>query len=106
LLNRKESGENVSLNEYMSPPISMICSTKRFTEAGLDWVENNPEELEAATIEMLERTDGNNSSRPDDDLQRRFKSMAEECGLKYGGHPVKAFAPVSRDFLEKHQNLL
>jgi putative glycosyltransferase (TIGR04372 family) len=107
LLIHNESGEQVSLNEYMSPPISMIHSAKRFTEARIDFVTNNPEELEAVTIEMLERTiEGQSSILPDDDLQQRFKSMAEKCGKKYGGHSVKAFAPVSRDFLQKQAKLL
>ena len=80
---------------------------KGFRDAGLDWVENTPEELEAATMEMLERTDGGlPSTRPDNDLQRRFKALAETCGLKYGGRLVKAFAPMSLLFLEQHRDLL
>ena len=62
--------------------------------------------LEAAAIEILEKTNANNPSRPNDDLQQRFKTMPEECGLKYEGHPVKAFAPVSPNFLKWHADLL
>jgi hypothetical protein len=80
---------------------------QRFHDAGLQWIENTPDELEAATKEMIERTDSAlPSTIQDDNLQRRFKTMAKNCGLKYGGHPVKAFAPISRDFLERHANLL
>ena len=90
----------------MSPPISMFISDKRILEEGLEWVANTPNELEVATIEMLERTNNDVPSVPDDDLQKRFKILAEKCGIKYGGHSVKAFAPISHDFLHKHANLL
>ena len=35
-----------------------------------------------------------------------LKIMAERCGPKYGGHSVKAFASVSREFLHRHVDLL
>jgi len=106
-LKKLRTGELLSFMEYISPPISMFLSDKSYRDAGLHWVESTPEELEAVTKEMLERTDDSQSSTiPDDDTQRRFKALAETCGLKHGGHPVKAFAPISRDFLERHAYLL
>ena len=76
---------------------------RHFRDAGLHWVENTPEELEAATKEMLERTgDGLYSTLPDDDPQQHFKDLAEDCGKKYHGRPVKAFASISRDFLTRN----
>ena len=97
----------ISFDQFMSPPTSMFYSLERYSKAGLQWVENTPEELEGATQEMLERTaNGTSSQYPDDDLQRRFKAIAEECGLKHGGRPVKAFAPISQDFLMRHADLL
>jgi putative glycosyltransferase (TIGR04372 family) len=104
-LKYQENDIYLSFEENMSPPTSMF-GTDRLLKEGLECLENTSEELEAATIEMLQRTDGNNSSKPDDDLQRRFKIMAEKCGLKYGGHSVKALAPISREFLHKHVDLL
>jgi hypothetical protein len=50
-----------------------------------------PEELEEATKEMINRTKGNNLQEHDDDLQIRFKFLAEKCGSKYGEYCVKAF---------------
>ena len=81
-------------------------SDKKILEEGLAWVENTPKEIEEATIEMLERTNKEKTLVADDDLQQRFKSVAEKCGQKHGGHMVKAFAPVSREFLHKHVDLL
>jgi len=106
LLKYKNNNKYVSFEELMSPPLSMLDSTKQFLEMGLEWIENTPEELEAATIEMLEKTDINISSKSDDSLQQRFKIMAERCGPKYGGHSVKALASVSREFLHRHVDLL
>ena len=73
----------------------------------MSWVENTPNELEAAKQEMVGRT-ANHSSLvpPDDDLQKRFKAIAKSCGLKHCSKPVQPFAPISRDFLERHINLL
>ncbi|MDP6683392.1 MAG: TIGR04372 family glycosyltransferase [Desulfobacterales bacterium] len=106
-LKKLQTGELLSFREYMSPPVGMFLSDKSYRDAGLYLVENTPEELEAVTQEMLERTDDNHPSTiPDNDTQRRFKALTETCGLNYGGRPVKAFAPLSRDFLEKYAELL
>jgi len=97
----------VTFEDYMSPPTSMLWRMKSFKDKGLYWLENTPEELEAVTQEMLERTIGATPlDIPEDDLQRRFKDAAAACGLKHGGHPVKAFAPISRDFLSRNLDLL
>jgi len=107
LLRNARSKGLLTFKQFMSPPDSMLKSSKRFRDAGLHWAENTPEELEAATKEMLEQTvRGLSSPIPDDDLQRRFRTLAETCGLKYGGYSVKAFSPFSRDFLEQHRDLL
>ena len=73
----------------------------------LQWIENTPGELEAAKIEMLKRTDPSLGSRiSDNELQKKFKTLAENCGFKYGDNSVKAFASISEDFLEMHSYLL
>jgi len=106
LLKYKGNGNYLSFEENISPPISMLTNSQHFLNMGLGWANNTPEELEIATIEMLEKTDDNSSSKNEDDLQRRFKIVAEKCGQKYGGHPVKAFASISSEFLHKHVDLL
>jgi len=106
LLKYQGNNQYVSFKEYMSPSMSMLNSTQKFLKEGLEWIDNTPEELKDVTIEMLEKIDGNSSSKSEDDRQRRFKIIAENCGLKYGEHPVKAFASISNNFLHKHSNLL
>ena len=107
LLKKVQTEKLVSFEEYMSPPTSMFWSLKDFRYAGLVWVENTPEELAEVTKEMLKRNSGSYSSKlNNDELQRKFKTLAETSGLKYSGGPVKAFAPISHNFLEKNHNLL
>lgn len=106
LLKYQENNKYMSFKEYMSPSISMLYSIDQILNEGLEWVENTPEELEDVTIEMLAKIDSKNTLNPKDDLQKRFKIIAENGGLKYGDHPVKAFASVSKNFLQKHFDLL
>ena len=105
LLKQKNTNKYLSFEELLSPPISMFNSARSFNDAGLQSIKNTPEELEAATKEMIKRTNGNNLPEPDD-LQKRFKILAEKCGQKHGGYSVKAFAPISWEFLHKHSDLL
>ena len=107
LLKNTKSKSLLTFQQFMSPPHTMFREIDSFRNANLHWVENTPEELEAVTKEMLTRTGEDSSSTiPDDDLQKRFKTLVETCGLKYGGRSVKAFAPISRDFIEQHRDLL
>jgi len=103
-----QTGELLSFEEYMSPPVSRCWQMKGLLDAELQWIENTPEELEAATKEMLERTKSGPASTipPDDDLQKRYKAMAENSSLNYGGRLSKPLASISRDFLERHADLL
>ncbi len=103
-----QTNDLVSFEQYMSPPESMLSSMNSFRDAGLHWVENTPEELEVVTKEMLKSIagSGQSSTITDNDLQRHFKTLTETCGEKYGKHLVKAFAPISQEFLERHADLL
>ena len=83
----------------------MFYTKKSYENSGLKSIKNTPEELEAATLEMIKRT--NEKIVPNNnELQKSFKSLAEKSGQKYGDFSVKAFAPISQDFLEKHFDLL
>tara|TARA_B110000008_G_scaffold264705_1_gene289220 strand:- start:2599 stop:4083 length:1485 start_codon:yes stop_codon:yes gene_type:complete len=106
LLQYQKNYEYLSFEEHMSPPISTFMNDKQIFEEGLQWVENTPKELEEVTIQMLERTNNHVPSKSDDNLQQRFKALAEKCGQKYGGHSIKGLSPVSREFLHKHEDLL
>jgi putative glycosyltransferase (TIGR04372 family) len=105
LLKSKNSKKFFSFEENMSPPLGMF-EFKKLLEEELECLENTPNELEEATIEMLERTGEGSTLESNQNLQKSFKLLAEKCGQKYGGHEVKAFAPISREFLKKYSDLL
>ena len=91
----------------MSPPLSIIWRMENFNDLGLHWVENTPDELEAATKEMLERTGvSKNVEYSEDSLQIKFKAVADSCGKNYGNRHARALVTLPRDFLEKHVDLL
>ena len=107
LLRNRLDGSYLSFGQMLRPPTSMFSSPERFSQAGLEWVENTADELAAATQEMLRRTAGEgNASIREDETQNRFKLIAEACGKEYGGQSVKAFATVSREFVNRHADLL
>ena len=105
LLKEKNTNKYLSFKEILTPPVSMFWSARGFNDAGLLSIKNTPEELREATKEMINQTIGNNVQEPDD-LQIRFKSLAEKCGSKYGEYSAKAFAPISREFIHNHDDLL
>ena len=83
----------------------MFSSARNFENADLQSVKNTSSEIEAATKEMIMQTRFNNPPEFDD-LQEKFKIIAEMCGQKYGNNSVEAFSPIGKDFLHKHSNLL
>ena len=106
-LKNSKTGDLISFEDYMSPPVANFSSEQNFIDANLQWIENTPEELEAVTKEMLLRTDKNISPKIyEDKLQLRFKDLAEACGHKYGYKKLKAFASISQDFINKYSDLI
>ena len=106
LLKNKNTNKYLPFKELLTPPVSMFFSARSYDAAGLQSINNTSEELEMATKEMIDRTRGNNLLESGDDFQIRFKSLAEKCGSKYGDYSAKAFAPISREFIHKHYDLL
>ena len=102
LLKHKNSEQHLSFEEMWSPSYSMFSSDKFLQDAGLEHVENTPEELEAVTQEMLDKT----NKIENNNLQKRFKVIGESSALKHGGLSLKAFTPISQNFLAQHTNLL
>jgi len=105
LLKYKNTNKYLSFKELLTPPISMFSSARNFENADLQSVKNTSSEIEAATKEMIMQTRFNNPPEFDD-LQEKFKIIAEMCGQKYGNNSVEAFSPIGKDFLHKHSNLL
>jgi hypothetical protein len=84
----------------------MISTMDQFKQTELQWIENTPEELEAVTIEMLERTGSSGLVRMSkSERQKQFRVEAKESGQKYGIHAAEAFGEISDSFLERHPKL-
>jgi putative glycosyltransferase (TIGR04372 family) len=106
LLRHKSSNRYLSFEEIMSPPIATFIFPQSFVDADLYWDENTSDELKAATFEMLEKINKLPLKIMDSNLQRNFKEVAKTSGQKFDGYPVKAFASISKNFIEKHVALL
>ena len=72
-----------------------------FDYFGVDVVDNTPEELRAATVEMLDRLEGKVSETDEErELQNRFHAVASKF------HPYGIACRIGRDFAHNHEALL
>jgi putative glycosyltransferase (TIGR04372 family) len=98
---RKES-RFLTFREILGSEIGRFVFSEQYEGAGIDVVENTPEEILAVTIEMEERLQQKWQARTeDDDLQERFLSILNDCGLKDSGPPR-----IGADFLRQNRHLL
>lgn len=98
----RKDGRLLTLRETLGPEISRYTSSQQYERAGLDVIENTPEEILAVTVEMAERLADRWQGHPEDDeLQERFRCIVEECGLRHKGPP-----PIGSAFLREHQCFL
>jgi putative glycosyltransferase (TIGR04372 family) len=101
LLRRKSDGQLLTFNEWLSRPMRDACySGVGIRNAGLEAVDNTPEELRAGVIAMLDQAEGkpilNDESRERD---AAFTALAKS-------HGARGFARVVPDFLQRHADLL
>jgi len=92
----------LSFKEVLGSSISHFWFDHSFTQAGLQPVENTPEEIRDLAVEMLDKVEGRLSYMLEDELlQERFKSLMNPTHYSYG-----AMSRVGRDFLRKYAFLL
>lgn len=78
------------------------CFTQEYEKSNLEVIDNKPEEISAAVIEMIERLDGTVRYNDEDvRLQAAFKGMYKPGHYGYG-----AASRVGRDFLRGSVDLL
>lgn len=96
----KSSQHFLSFKQVFSPPFFYCSENKVVYERGLDFMKNSPEEIRAATEEMIERADKSVVySVQDDELQRRFRELLPKT---YAGFTTR----VARQFLRENSALL
>lgn len=99
----KEKGRFMTFREMVSSPVWESYYSEQFEQAGLEVIENTPEEILDIVIEMDERLEGKwENTSEDERLQSRFWSILAEAG-KLKRPPVSR---IGARFLRQNQELL
>ncbi len=102
LVREVRSGRILSFAELLGSAMGDFRYTRLYLDAGIETVENTPEEILELAIEMFERTTGNyNAASEDETLQRRFMAL-----LRPGHYAYGTAARVGAAFLRRHAHLL
>jgi putative glycosyltransferase (TIGR04372 family) len=94
-------GRALSFDEWLAPShrAHYVIATEMH-RSGLREVDNTPEELCEAVVEMMDQLDGQATDDPADVRRREaFEAIARRQGLV-------GFARISRAFLRRHEQLL
>ncbi len=90
--------------ELLSAPVADFYFQHEFDRRGIRTIDNAPDELREAVIEMMDCLDGTISySADDDELQRRFWMLSAESQTATG---TRIYSRVPRYFLRKYAEFL
>ena len=93
----------MTFREIINTGAGRFLETRQYEEAGLDVIENTPEEIRGLVVEMDARLNRTwRESKEDRELQERFQSLFESSEL-HG--PIRA-ARIGSDFLRTNKELL
>jgi putative glycosyltransferase (TIGR04372 family) len=102
LLRSAKEQRLLTFPEVLGSPIGNMRYGKEYQQAGIDIIDNMPEDILGLALEQLERTEGQaRYSAVDEDLQARFKALMKPGHYTYGSD-----SRIGRDFLKKHAALL
>jgi putative glycosyltransferase (TIGR04372 family) len=102
LVRDARTGRILPFAELLGSPMGDFRYTRLYVDAGIEAVENTPEEIFELAGEMLDRTAGNYTATADDEtLQRRFMAL-----LRPGHYAYGTAARVGAAFLRQHAHLL
>ena len=99
-----EDGRMLTFPEVLLSSQRDLGTVRQFTDAGLTWIDNSPDEIKALTAEMLDRLDRKAAYTEEDKrLQETFRSLllAKITKSTFG-----TGSRIGRDFLRKHKALL
>jgi putative glycosyltransferase (TIGR04372 family) len=92
----------MTFREIVDSGAGMFMVTQKYSEAGLEAVENTPEEISALAIEMDERLKGTwQATEEDEELQQRFWSILEPS---VSGRVIRS--RIGAEFLRQNRDLL
>lgn len=102
LLRATATNRVLTFGEILDSPLAIARLTSQYEEAGVEVLDNTPDEIMALALEMLDNiTCGPQYTEEDESLQRRFK-----CLLKPGHYCYRCESRVGRHFLSKYSHLL
>jgi len=75
---RTDDGSGLTVEEMANPPIRGLFSKDAFDAKGIEVIENSPQEILDAVIEMMDRCDGGIEYTAEDErLQQRFRAVGD-----------------------------
>jgi len=99
LLKSKEDGRIIDAESALRPPRLMTLEPMYYDNEGLEVIDNTPQEINEAAIEMMARLDGSIDETPDDvRRQREYRKLLDPYG-------VNMSARTARFFLDSHPEL-
>jgi putative glycosyltransferase (TIGR04372 family) len=102
LMWREKEARYLSFREVFEQPLAGYRYAELYRTAGIRPIENDPQDISALALEMLERTRETARYDPlDESLQQRFRSL-----FRPGHYGFGSKARVGRDFLRKFARLL
>jgi len=102
LLRSKSDGRYLGFEEILASPISNYRMAQMYEKAGVELVDNSPEEIEELVVEMIHRTEGRvGDYAAFETLQARFKSYLRPTHYCYG-----SASRIGARFLDRHRELL
>ena len=106
LLFNEKTKKYIKFDEFMAPPISMGICDNDYLKRGIQWKENQSEELKKVTEEMLERVAKTNNLKEDSNIQKKFKKISENSIYKKTGFSLQGFASIGKHFAERYSDLI
>jgi putative glycosyltransferase (TIGR04372 family) len=101
LLRNKTTKQLFKFKDLFTPKFQYIFNPGIYEKLGVEVVDNEPDDLESATIEMIERLNRTATYEAEDiHLLRRFEAIASSLE----GRPLKC--RLARDFARKHRDLI
>ena len=92
----------LGFSEILSAPLGNARYTKDYLSAGVRLLENDPDDVAALALEMLDRVhDEAQYDRTDEVFQTKFRGLIRPGHLAYGSS-----SRVGRDFLRRYAHLL
>jgi len=88
LLRRKSDGKLLTTTETLAPPYFGAIEPLFFDRYGVEVVDNTPEELKEAVVEMLDRLDGIPMSGEDQQLHDAYQEVADPYNVGLLSRPA------------------